>query len=321
MGNPLNFITMKNLLCLLLILGNSIYAVSQPEWVTFTDPNPSAPIITLQSSSSQQVKYLIEIPGMYQESIVVGSEIYQRLSIPKAGTWGTPGYPELPAISKLIAIPECDSVIISYIITDSVVLNNYNVYPKPEIVEDSLTGTLVEQFTKNDSVYQLNIFMPEIEYEILSDGYFRNQRIHNGTAYTIKYNPILQQLIAYTEIEVSFTFQNPQGDVNVENGFFNNIAKNTLLNFNMDGHQLPPFPSQNPANVEWVEITSVNQADVIDADYLIIADDQFFDPQSSALYDFACHRSFFNGFKVTIVSAQDIIATPFSYNITIIRLK
>ncbi len=304
---------MKKYLCLLLFASMVLGVMGQPQWVAFTDTTPKAPRISLQSSSNQQVRYLVQISGMYQESITVGAETYQRLSIPKTSDWGIHGYPELPAISKLIAVPECDSITIGYLATDSIVLNNYNVYPKPLMVEDS-NGLLVEQFYKIDSIYLLNQFMPDEDYAILTDGYLRNQRTVQAAAYPIKYNPATDQLIAYTEIIVSLTFNNSQGTVNVENGLFNNLTKNTLLNFNGDNHQLPPYPSQNPANVEWLEITSVNQAGDIDADYLIIADDQFFNPPNADLHAFACHRSKMNGFKVTIVSAQDIIATPFYYN-------
>jgi len=160
---------MKSILCLLLMFGMSIYTISQPVWITFTDPNPSGPRITLQSSSNQQVTYIVEIPGMYVEFIIAGSDTFQRLSIPKTGVWGNYGYPELPSLEKLIAVPECDSIIVSYQVTDSIILDNLTVYPRPEIVYDSLLGTFIEQFTKNDSIYQLNRFLPEIDYEILSE--------------------------------------------------------------------------------------------------------------------------------------------------------
>ena len=304
---------MKKLLCLLLFLSITFGVIAQPQWVTFTDPSPSAPRITLQSSSNQQVKYLIEIQGMYREPVVVGQDTYQRLSIPKAGVWGIPGYPELPAITKLIAVPECDSIIISYLVTDSIVLNNYNVYPNPLLVEDSINGVLVEQFFKVDSIYLLNQFMPWVDHEILSDGYLRNQRTARIAAYPIKYNPVTKQLVAYTEIEVSLSFQNAQEDVNITNGLLSNITKNTLLNYTLTNDQLPPSPAGTPGTVSWVTLQVPDDANNLVTDYLIITDDPFFSPQSQALQSLAQHRATFNGFDVVIVSVDNILGLNFEY--------
>lgn len=304
---------MKKLICLFLVLGCSSYVASQPQWVTFTDPHPSSPIITLQSSSNQQVKYVIQIPGMYQESVTVGLDTYQRLSLPTAGVWGINGYPELPAIIKMIAIPECDSITITYLVTDSIVLDNYNVYPMPITVEDTINGILIEQFFKIDSVYLLNKFLPSEDYEIISEGYIRNQPTAQVAAYPIKYNPVTEQLIAYTEIEVSLSFQNAQEEVNLSNGLLSNITKSTLLNYNLTNDQLPPYPVGTPGSVSWITMASPNDANNIVADYVIITDDPFFSPQSQALQSLAQHRAAFNGFDVVIVSVDNILGLNFEY--------
>jgi len=164
---------MKQLL-LIIFLGISVIANSQKTWVTFTSSNPSEPIFTLQSSSNSEVIYTVEVPGMFQESVTQDTIIYQRLSIPKSGIWGYPGDPGLPEVMKRFAAPECGSIDITFNATDSIVLNNYNVYPQPELIEDTVNGILQEVFTKNDSVYGLNIMMPENDYRILEDGHLRN---------------------------------------------------------------------------------------------------------------------------------------------------
>jgi|GEM_PF-534211 tetratricopeptide (TPR) repeat protein len=298
------------------LLGINMVVFSQTEWVAFTSPDPSAPIFRLQSSTNQLVNYDVEIPGIFTEIYVVGSETYQRLSIPKTGSWDYIGYPELPSINKLIAIPECDSVIISWLVTDSIVLNDYNVYPKPAIIEDSANSTLIELFTKNDSVYQLDMNMPESDFKILSDGYLRNQRTVRIGAYPIKYNPVTQRLVAYTNFEVSLTFHNSQGEVNIDNGLLSNITKSTLLNYNLDNAQLPPFPVGRIGSVTWKTMVSPDEADNIVADYLIITDDPFFTPHSYALQNLANHRAVFNGFDVVIVSVDNILDPNlnFEYN-------
>jgi len=143
-------------LFLFIFLGISFVASSQKTWTTFTSSNPSEPVFRIRNESNSEVSYFVEVPGMFQENVTHDTVIYQRLSVPKAAIWGYSGYPTIPAITKRFAIPECDSVIISF----------------------------------ND-------------YQVLEDGYLRNQRILKLATYLIKYNPVRQQIIAYTHFELT----------------------------------------------------------------------------------------------------------------------
>ncbi|MBN1199821.1 MAG: hypothetical protein JXA23_10750, partial [Bacteroidales bacterium] len=303
---------MKKHFCLIFLLGIVFTVYSQPEWITFTDPRPSAPILRVISSTNQQVRFDIMIPGMYQEDTIIDQITYQRLLIPQTGTWGVPGYPELPSLSKLIAVPECDSITISFQVLDSVVLSSYLVFPKPDIIEDTIHSGLIEVFFKNDSIYGLNATFPYFNDEIIESGYFRNQPTIRIAGYPMHFNPALQQLVVYTHIDVTLTFQNPQGVVNVDNGLFNGIAQGTLLNYALDKNIAPPYPT---AQIQWITMSDPVEADNIYADYLIITDAQFFTPQhSQALQEIASHRASYNGYQIAIVNVQNIFELDFYYD-------
>lgn len=205
---------------------------SQTTWVPFTNNQPSKPKLTVQSSTNQVVHYLIEIPGMNQELLTNNGESYQRLSILGGQKWGDPGYPEIPSIGKLLAIPECSGMTISIVINDSLIFDGYNVYPSPVIIEDTSGGNphLEEAFVKNDSIYGLNHAFPRGLYESEDGGYLRSQKVLKLSAFPFRYNPLTQQLVVYTRFEVTIQFQNPQSDVTVNNGYFNRLTKSTLLN-------------------------------------------------------------------------------------------
>lgn len=140
---------MKKLYLLLVILSFITNAPAQQQWITLTNNHPTAPVITLEHSLNSEVSYTIDITGMYKQDTTVNSITYNRLSILQNGKWGEPGYPEIPAIYKLVAIPECETVSVIFHVTDSVVLDGYNVYPAPVIVLDSINGFMqnVEVFT------------------------------------------------------------------------------------------------------------------------------------------------------------------------------
>ncbi len=310
---------MKKLYLLLFIFGFVINASAQQQWITLTNDHPAAPGITLGHSLSSGVAYTIDITGMYKQDSTVNTVTYSRLSILQNGKWGAPGYPELPAIYKLIAVPEYESVSVTYNVIDSVILNGYNVYPAPAIVVDSSNGIVhnIEVFTKNDSVYATNGTFPESAYEILETSYFRSQKMLRVAAYPFRYNPVSNTLVVYTHFEVVLSFSNPQSEINVNLGYFSNIAKNTLLNYQSD--QIPVLPAEPAAiqgMVQWITMTDTAEAATIDADYLIITDHQFFEPHSLSLLRIANHRASFNGFDIAIVDVQNILSPqlPFIYN-------
>ncbi|MCK9218947.1 MAG: C25 family cysteine peptidase [Bacteroidales bacterium] len=256
---------------------------------------------------------------MNQELITFNSETYQRLSILGGQKWGIPGYPELPSIGKLLAIPENDRIDISVVISDSLIFNGYNVYPTPAITEDTTGGDpqLVELFVKNDSVYGLNQSFPPALYKSESGGYLRSQKVLKMSAFPIKFNPSTHQLVVYTRFEVVIQFQNPLTDVNVNTGIFNRLAKCTLLNYT--DQSVPPtpiYPCPYPGTVTWKTLVDPAEASNIVADYVIITDSQFFysSHKSPALITLANHRAKYNGFDVVIVSVQNILTLPFAYD-------
>jgi len=60
----------------------------------------------------------MSLPCMFVESKTEGSQTYQRLSLPECNVMGEVGSPELPvALSRLIAVPECDNILYSVAIT------------------------------------------------------------------------------------------------------------------------------------------------------------------------------------------------------------
>ncbi len=302
---------MKKLL-LFIFLGISAIASSQKTWVTFTNSDPSEPVFRILSESNSEISYAVEVTGMYQEGVTHDTVIYQRLSVPKAAIWGYPGYPTIPAIIKRFAIPECDSVIININVIDSLILNSYNVYPQPMVIEDTVNGGLTEVFTKNDSIYGLNVSMPEYNYEIIEDGYMRNQRILKLATYPIKYNPVTQQIIAYTNFELTMTFINSSGDANVDNGLFNNVTRSTSMNYYLEDN-IPPTPQIE--EVQWISLhNDPNEAYNITADYLIITTHEFFSAHSPYLLEFASHRAAKSGYNIGIVDVTEIVGLSFTFN-------
>ncbi len=91
------------------------------------------PVCTVTSSSNDSVTFTVIIPGMYSETV----DSLRRVWIPGHNKIDSVGCPELPVLSYIVAIPDCDSVALSCSPIDSLLMNNWTVYPAPEMVEDT----------------------------------------------------------------------------------------------------------------------------------------------------------------------------------------
>jgi hypothetical protein len=108
-------------------------AVNAQEWISFGNRAAGAPPETsLQQNDNQQVLFTVSLSGMYAESKSETSGVYKRLSMPECSVAGDVGAPEIPVITKMIAVPECSSIQYSIIMSGVQTFSNYTVYPVPE---------------------------------------------------------------------------------------------------------------------------------------------------------------------------------------------
>ncbi|MCK4311764.1 MAG: hypothetical protein KAW88_03405 [Candidatus Cloacimonetes bacterium] len=97
---------MKKISLIALMLVVWAVMVLADEWITFDGRDESAPNYCVIHSTSSLVEYEIEIPGMDSKDI----DIYNRVNIPEHTRMDSVGFPEIPVVTYLIAIPECDNV-------------------------------------------------------------------------------------------------------------------------------------------------------------------------------------------------------------------
>ncbi|MCX6234513.1 MAG: hypothetical protein NT175_07290 [Bacteroidetes bacterium] len=291
--------------------------VSAHDWVTFTRSNPQPPVINLIQSNNQQVQYTVEVCGMFKENLTEGSENFQRIEIPCSGKFAQTGEPELPYIRQLIAIPECDNVILTVNITSQIDFSNYNIYPAPDYEEVQGPGNSVyleEVFSKNEAVYDQNTYLPGMNAEIVSTGYLRGQKYAEVYLYPVQFNPVTKHIIVYTNYHVNLGFSNPATNVNVNTGIFNNVATYTFINYVSSGIRASINDNmEGNGNINWIELDHPEDADDIIADYLIICSGIFFEPHNSDVYNIALHRATYNGFDVAILNADNIISDDVNF--------
>ena len=290
------------------------------QWVGLTKNAPAEPEITVTRSNNQQVSFTVGVSGFYAESKPEGGTVYQRLSIPACGVTGATGEPEIPVISKSIAVPVCSNISYSVTVLASQTLQGYRVYPVPELQPDN-AGMLQEVFVLNPSAYLQNGFMPSEGYHLAETGALREQHFVTLEINPIRFNPATGQLEVITEMEITLTFNNPVTAVNANTGIFNKITASTFINYEGNGisaminDKAFEKPNFTRGNVEWKTLTDTAQACQIEADYLIITVPEFFTPNdpNSQLQRLAEHRAYYNGYDVAILNVENILSDALGF--------
>jgi hypothetical protein len=297
-----------------LIISFPLFA--QQEWIMFTSSHPGPPTITLDSMTSQGIYFQVEIPGMYREPKRIDGEFFYRLSLVNGIRPGKVGSPEIPQYCRLTGFPESDGMTINIVKQDSILYESYNVCPVPELVKDSSNGycELIEVFTKDQQAYERDKFFPGLIGNISYPGYVRGQKVGQTEIHPLQYNPATQILKAYPHFQVQITFNNPHSPLVKNTGIFENVVSQVLINHPTTKDSLKKINSPtNSGSVTWFDLTGVEDAPQIVADYLIISDHQFIGSHNADLQRIANHRAAYNGFDVVIIDVQQILLLGFEY--------
>jgi len=299
----------KSILFVLIVLSFSI--VKAQDWTEFIASESTTPSYSIIHSNDTLVKFNVVVPGMFETAI----DTFNRVSIKEHTRVDSVGYPEVPIVSFLVAIPQCDGVNLNIELLDSTQFSGYNIYPAPELVTDTIEGggiALVEEFAYNRSAYETDAMFPGTIAEAIDKGAIRTQHVVRVVLYPVQFNPVKDFIKAYSDFQVTLSFNNPVGSINEDVGIFNEVVGNTLINYNSNGLNASVSCGaglEESGTIKWV--TSFPGDYVEDScDYLIITHNYFYTDTvaKSEIESLAQHRADFNGFNVVMTTTNSIYA-------------
>jgi len=303
---------MKRISLVAIILVIFVLTASAEEWINFNDRGESSPIYDVIHSTDSFVKFEVEIPGMNSRDI----DNYNRLYIPEHTKMDSVGFPEVPVVSYLIAIPECDNVNLNITLLDSIEIENINIYPAPQCVEVN-NGDIVymeEQFNINNTFYNTDEYFPGYNGELVEKGAVRSQHCIRIKIYPVQFNPVEQKVIAYSSMNIEMTFENATGSVNEDVGIFNEVCGNAMINYISNGLSASiNCGSNRDGSWQWI-YEFPGEYIIQDCDYLIVTHQNFHDdPNAKVQIELlAQKRADYNGFDIVIIKMDDIIGQIYS---------
>jgi hypothetical protein len=167
----------------------------------------------------------------FHEPQVIKEGEFQKYLFPLEGTTYSPGKPELPAITRLVAIPEHHSCTYRILREVSYSVDNVEIIPFYRGT-DYEVGT----FTMDSLFYRTDVWYPETRVEIGKPSIMRDVRFVPLTVYPVTYNPLKNRVQVCTEIEIELEYhpshQNPK--TSIRSSFskaFDHLYRTYFLNY------------------------------------------------------------------------------------------
>lgn len=283
------------------------------DWIPFNGGSETQfTSISVLKSDYQSTPMNISVPGMTVEQVDQDGETYQQIRISKGRNRNyEPGYPNLPVIPIMIAIPHNVSYSISVTPSSQLSYNNYNLYPVQPIVS---SNDPPPPFTKDNAFYDTNIDYPSILYRDSGVGDLRGIKILNLEITPFRYNPLNKSLIVFNNFNINITFTPIPGQIPVKAdgqnvSFFDNFLSSTIVNYRQyyrdDAINLYLLSDSAQAQGRSAAKEAI-PAEAKNAEYLIIAHRDF--AGSTALQNFANWKRQ-KGYSVYVVYTDEIDPT------------
>jgi hypothetical protein len=219
--------------------------------------------ITLERNSVEATDINFSITQFSLKDILIEGAIEQEILLPGVFLPNEEGMPNLPGVSRFIAIPQgatADFSIESFR-TDS--FTGIDVAPAPHLpfdIEDN-----PPQYQKNRSAYGINSFFPASPVQISEPMRLRGVDVVLLGITPFQYNPVTKELLVYRDLKVKVACSggnDAYGESRLRSRWWDPILADMLLNSDA-------LPSMNYSYA----VESTRDANVQDVEYLIITPD------------------------------------------------
>ena len=197
---------MRTKLFIILIINMFIPFLLQAEWIPMIKQNssPTPPKVTLISDDNNSTVIKIEISGFELEKLISDDNHYQRIDLLSESFTTKPGFPELPYIAKVLAIP--DQAGISVEVLDAGEIQSFKNINLPPARKSWFEGLPEEPYIEDiDSYSSMNVYPNEF-IQIDPPAIFRDFRIARVSVFPLRYISAKKELQAISSITIRINY-------------------------------------------------------------------------------------------------------------------
>jgi subtilisin-like proprotein convertase family protein len=204
--------------------------VCQARTVAFDATAESAGIDVLRSTGSfVDVSYRLDKIDI--DDVDINGEMMQQVSMAGAMLPNDAGAPNLPGISRFIAIPEGATVRLEILSVKTEVLHGLALAPAFVIPKETDDGPPV--FQKDALIYSTNAYYPAEPIRVSDPTSLRGVEAVLLGITPFQYNPVTQELLVYTSVDVRVSFDGGTrfGDDRLRSRYWEPTLRENLLNY------------------------------------------------------------------------------------------
>jgi PKD repeat protein len=197
---------MQKKLLLPLIITLFVPFLLKAEWIPLIKQNTghSSPNVTLISDDHNSTVIKIEISGFELKDFILGAHHYQMVDLLSESFTAIPGYPELPYIAKVLAIPDHAGISVEVLETgDLQSFYNINLPPARESFQE---GSPETPYSENSHAYQSVKAYPGEFVQLDPPSVFRDFRITRVSVFPLRYIPANKELQAVSSVTVRISY-------------------------------------------------------------------------------------------------------------------
>ncbi len=176
------------------------------EWVSVDNSTSktNAPQVTLISDSDNSTVLQIELSGFELKDLPADGKTFQSIDLFTEIFTTKEGYPELPYIAKILAIPDQSGISVEVIETGEVqTFQNINI---PPARQSWWEGDPEPSYDMNTDAYSMDSFYPAKMVSIEEPSVFRDFRISRVSLFPVRYNPAKKELQVVSSMTIKVTY-------------------------------------------------------------------------------------------------------------------
>ena len=214
---------------LIAFIGNTVLAQ------TFNYPVKGKQGFNLTEKTRDGLHISYNLGQMSLNQISYRGEEMCEVSIKAVAIPSDPGKPNLPADSRMMAIPQGATAHLRVVSFEKEILHNINIAPALRIQSENEEPDM--DYVKDLSVYNKDAFYPSEPF-VMGNSYIRGVESVTVAITPFQYNPVTKDLVIYTNVELTVEFEGGNGhfgDDRLRSPYWDPILAAELLNYD----QLP----------------------------------------------------------------------------------
>jgi hypothetical protein len=249
--------------------------------------------LTLKAQNTSGVSVNFSIQEFVLDARAINGENMQEISLGGIFLPNAEGAPNLPTLSRYIAIPQGASASVEIIKRRTESFQNVEMAPAPRIPLDTERGPL--QYNRDLSIYSKDAFYPAQPVIISQNMKIRGLDVVILSITPYQYNPVTKELIVYRDVEVQVNFTGGNGQYG-ENRLRSRYWDPILMDHSLNNASIP--------SVDYSARTAQNvNSDATGCEYLIIIpNDPVFKQWADTIKAFRTEQ----GILTNIVTLQQI---------------